>query len=26
MNSRRTFSEVEESEFADPRFVQGECA
>ncbi|THZ45926.1 hypothetical protein D6C87_02543 [Aureobasidium pullulans] len=26
MNSRRTFSEVEESEFVDPRFVQGECA
>ncbi|THV86524.1 hypothetical protein D6D29_01488 [Aureobasidium pullulans] len=26
MNSRRTFSEVEESEFPDPRFVQGECA
>ncbi|THW72367.1 hypothetical protein D6D19_06586 [Aureobasidium pullulans] len=26
MNSRRTFSEVEESGFADPRFVQGECA
>lgn len=27
MNSRRTFSEeVEESESADPGFVQGECA